>query len=842
MFRTTMAGLRAHKLRLLLTSLAITLGVGFITGTFVLTDTLQAGFTQQIAASADKVDVAVLPGEQQGGKPAYLRDDDLAKIRGAAGVADAQGLVQGSAALIGKDGKAVGDMPTTGIAIVRGRLDRTEITSGAAPAADDQVVIDKNTAKTRGFAPGDTVSVLDSHDKPHTFQLVGLFDVGVDQYLAYTGAVGFTPATARAMTGEKGFTEVDVAAAPGVTPEKLKSAVAAALPGKGHEVLTGKELASRLAKANGADTEVLAAGLLMFGLVAMFVAALVIYNTFNILVAQRAREMALLRCIGATRKQVFGSILLESAVVGLIASALGLLAGLGLGAGALLVFKAMGQAAEGAAVSLAPRTIAVALAVGVIVTVGAALMPARTATKVAPMAALRTQTDEQNFRTGVLRSVFAALFLLAGGGVTTFGIMKSPGQEALYIVMAGGVLTFFAVLILGPVIVRPLSAFAGWAPAKLFGVPGRLAMDNSRRNPKRSATTTVALTVGVTLMTLISVVTATTRATYTQKLDEQFPIDYMVSAQAGGSSGKQDQGVPRSIAAELRARPELASVVEVRRSDAKVGKGDRTFPVGTYSGPYQLALGQGSMRGFTGAAAVLSTSAAKDLAVRPGGTLALATPKSGRVEVKVVGTFDENSAPLPDIVVPDASFEEYFGHLQDERLLVNAKDGVAADVSRKAVEAAAHAYPTVKVLSSTEARGQFDQALDMVLMVITGLLGLAILISLLGIANTLSLSVHERTRESALLRALGLTRPQLRRMLSVEALILGLIGAIVGAVLGVTFGWAATHTMLAEVLFRVPVAQVLLFVALSGLAGVVAALLPGRRAARASIVGSLASD
>ncbi|GII61678.1 ABC transporter substrate-binding protein [Sphaerisporangium krabiense] len=838
MLKSTLAGLRAHKLRLLLTSLAITLGVGFIAGTFVLTDTLQSDVTQRIAASADKVDVAVLPAGPGGESPGRLDAKDLEKVRGVTGVAEAQGVVQGEAPLIGKDGKAVGDFPTAGVSIVTGRLARTTITSGVAPAAADQVVLDENTAKTRNFAIGDTVRVLGRDGKPASFRVVGLFDVGVDQRMAMTGAVGFTGATAQTMTGQKGFAEIDVAAAPGVSPQTLKASVAAALGGAGHTVRTGQELVDELAKANGADMRFITIGLLMFGVVAMLVAALVIYNTFNILIAQRARELALLRCIGATRKQVFGSVLLESVVVGVISSVLGLLVGYGLGAGAIAVAGAMGQDLPVVGVSLAPRTIALALAIGVLVTVGAALLPARTATRVAPIAALRSQTDEQTFRAGVLRTVFAALFLVAGVGATAAGVMAPPGPEALFIVMGGGALTFCAVLILGPVIVKPLSAFAGWLPAKLAGVPGRLAVDNARRNPKRSATTTVALTIGVTLMTLISVITATTRATISAQLDDQFPVDYMVMSQGSLSDRDAPAGVPPELSTALRARPELASVVQIRQREARVNGGE--YQVGTFEGPYKAVATKGTTRGFTGSTAMLNTSAAKELKASPGGTLALATPKGGTVDVKVIAIFDD-SAPLPAITVPADGFATWFGAMNDEQVLVNAKDGVGAVASRKAVEAAAQAFPAAKVLSSTEIRGQFDDMLDTMLMVISGLLGLAILISLLGIANTLSLSVHERTRESALLRALGLTRPQLRRMLSLEALIMGLIGAIVGVVLGGAFGWAATQTLVEDVLFRVPVTQVLLFVALSGLAGVLAALLPGRRASRASIVTSLAS-
>lgn len=581
--------------------------------------------------------------------------------------------------------------------------------------------------------------------------------------------------------------------------------------------------------------ESLTTGLLLFGLVAMLVAALVIYNTFNILVAQRAREMALLRCLGATRGQVFGSILLESATVGLLSSALGLLAGYGLGAATMAVLGALdAPLPTNASVALTPATMLSGLTLGLVVTVGAALLPARAATRVAPIAALRAQVEEQTFRTGVVRVVIAALFLVAGLGAAGFGaLVMDPGQMVpLIVVMAGGALTFLAVLILGPVLVKPLSALIGWIPAKLFGVPGRLAVDNSGRNPRRAATTTVALTIGVTLMTLISVVTASTRETMTAKLDNQFPIDYQLATQ------ERDAAVPRSVADDLRRSPDLASVVQIRRTKAKIS--GKSVEVGTFSGPIKTEMASGSMARLERGQVAVADHAAKQFGLRVGGTVAVRTAKAGTVTLRVVAVLDDGSS-LPTLTVAEQPFEEYFGQVPDALVMVNIKDGVPAAQARKVVDAAAAAYPMVQVTSATEVRGQFDDTLDMMLMIITGLLGLAILISLLGIANTLSLSVHERTRESALLRALGLTRPQLRRMLSVEALVLGLIGALVGVVLGGAFGWAAMRAMIEGAGFVVPVGQIALFVALSGLAGVLAAVLPARRAARASIVGSLAT-
>ncbi|MEV6865247.1 FtsX-like permease family protein [Streptosporangium subroseum] len=837
MLRTTLAGLRAHKLRLLLTSLAIALGVGFIAGTFVLTDTIEAGFSQKFSAAADKIDVSVLPvRDESTGVARPMSGAVLEKIRAADGVADAQGLVQGTSALIGKDGKAAGDVPTAGISIPEGSLNRTSITSGAAPKTATQAVLDENTAETRGFKIGDTIAVLDSKNAGHEFTVVGLFDAGLDQQLLYSGAVGYTTETAKAMTGAKGFREIDVLASEGVTQEAVRGSVAAAL-GAGYQVRTGEQYAADLAQGNGANTRLLTLGLLMFGLVAMFVAALVIYNTFNILVAQRTREMALLRCIGATRGQVFGSIVLESAVVGLLSSVLGLLLGYGLGAGALAVLAGAGTSLPTASPSLTARTIGLGLLIGLVVTVGAALLPARSATKVAPIAALRSHVEEHTFKAGLFRVIFAALLLVVGVGATVAGVSIEPGQAALLAVAAGGSFVFLAVLVLGPVIVKPLGAFVGWLPARLFGVPGRLAVDNSRRNPKRSATTTVALTVGVTLMTLIAVLTGTMRATFTQQLDEQFPVDYMVQTQDRGS------GLPRALAEDLRTRPELTSVVASRETSAKIGTKDEEYQVGAFTAgsDFRPKLDAGSIDVLRPGTAVVSDDVAKRLGVKVGDRVPVRTTKAGTVDLTIAGTFDSQQSNLTGVTVPAKEFDRYFGPVDDSWVMINAKDGVSPEQARKAVDAAAQPYPTAKVASSTELRGAFDEALDMMLMIITGLLGLAVLISLLGIANTLSLSVHERTRESALLRALGLTRPQLRRMLVVEALILGLIGALVGVVLGVTFGWAAGQTLAADVVFQLPVLQILAFVALSGLAGVLAAVLPARRAARASIVGSLAA-
>ncbi|MEV5408370.1 FtsX-like permease family protein [Thermopolyspora sp. NPDC052614] len=845
MLKTTLAGLRAHRLRLLLTSVAIALGVGFITGTFVLTDALQAGFDQTVTAAADKVDVAVRTPAADSETTPVIPLGVLEKVRSVPGVADAQGLVTGVTPLLGKDGKAVGSTATAGISISTGRLNRTVIVAGAPPAAADQAVLDDNTAKTRGFAVGDTITVLDHRDQRHTFRLVGLMDLGVQQDLAYRGAVGFTADTALRMTGVKGYSEIDVAAADGVTADQLRKAVRTTVrqaAGSSYPVITGAKLGKLLAKGNGVDSGLLAAFLLAFGLVALLVAALVIYNTFSILVAQRVRELALLRCIGSSRGQVFGSVLLEALVVGAIASVAGLLIGYGFGAGALAVLGALDLNLPQGVLTLEPRTIIVALAAGLLVTVAAAVLPARTATKARPIAALGAQTEEPTPKTGMLMRVCAAVLALLGAGLTAYGIVIKAGRDALFFVAAGGTLVFLSVLVIGPVIVRPLSAFVGWLPRRLFGVPGRLAVDNSRRNPRRAATTTIALTVGVGLMTLISVVTASSRAWLTSEIDEQFPVDYTVSAQY--RDGAREERVPRAIADDLRSRPEIDSVIEIRRATSEV-KGDDQ-EVGTVTAQalgteFRPATIAGDLRGLTPGTAAVVKGAAEYLHLGVGDTATIQVRGGRSVGLRIVAIIDSEVLPLPTFIVHERVFDDYFGRVGDSQILVNAKDGVPAATARLAVEAAAKPYPRAQVGSAAEVRGEFESALDMLLLIVAGMLALAVIISLLGIANTLALSVHERSRESALLRALGLNRSQLRHMLSIEALILGLVGALIGVVLGIVFGWAVVRAQADDVPFQVPVTHVLLLIAASGLAGVIAAMLPARRAARASIVGAIAS-
>jgi putative ABC transport system permease protein len=828
MLRTALAGLRAHKLRLLLTGVAITLGVGFISGTFVLTDTMDKGVAKTFARSADKVDIAVVPDERATeGLSASL----LQKVRSLPGVTEAQGAVKGEAALVGKNGKTVGDFPTMGMSVPSGRLLRYDVDKGRPPSNGGETVLDTKLAKREGFTVGDTVTVLDGKNRPHRFQVVGLVDFGIDQEASIFGAVGFDPATAARITGQKTYQEIDIAGA--VSKAAVKAAAGSAA------VYTGEELGAKLAKDAGADTKIIRAGLLIFALVAMLVSALVIYNTFAILVAQRMREMALLRCVGATRRQIFGGVLTESAAVGLTGSLLGIAAGVGLGQGALVLINRLNDRVALTAPSLAPRTVLIGLAVGVAVTVLSALLPARAATGVAPVAALRAETEPAGgrFRLGVRRTVLAVLFAAAGVAIGLFGALgMDKGESAMFVVAFSGCVFFLAVIAGMPALVRPLSRFAGAVPARLGGVPGRLAVANAQRAPRRTATTTIALTVGVGLMSLFAVVAASGKATATKELDEQFPVQFRVATQNG-------EDLPPALGDDLRERPEVEQVVEVRDKETKVNGEDASVTTVTASAWGTVAkpeMKAGAVSDLKPGTALVDEGTLHLPGWQVGKTLQVKT-RRGVTPVKITGVY-ELGGQFHGIIVPEADFARYFGAVDPAEIFVKTGDAVSADRARKAVDQAALPYPAAKVESTADFQERLEDAIDMLLMIFGGLLGLAIVIALFGIANTLTLSVVERTRESALLRALGLTRRQLRRMLSVEAVVMAVIGALTGVALGVVFGWAATSAMTEESVFSLPYLQIAGFVLLAGAAGTLAAVMPARRAARTSIVESLAHD
>ncbi|PDP84483.1 cell division protein FtsX [Glycomyces fuscus] len=923
MLRTTLAGLRLHKSRYVTTVLAILLGVMFVSGTMVFADTLNASYEKSVMGSATSVDAIAVPTEPEfdpeSTEPPEERvpftDEQLDAVRALPEVAEAGGTLRGEAVLLDDEGRATGFLPPRALGL--NGVSRFSADEGALPANGDEIALATSTSEQLGFTVGDTVTVLGPEGDKRDFTVSGLVEFGVDRSYSAAGAVVFDPDTAREMTGVTGYAEIDVLAAGGHTPQEAADAVAAEL-GAAADVRTGEEVGLLIAEESGGETELIRTALLLFAFVAMFVAGIVIYNTFAILIAQRQRELALLRCVGAKRGQVFRSVLTESAVVGLVSSALGVLAGVGVGmAGATYGGPLLGSG-ETVPVVVTPTAVLVGLAVGTVVTVFSALVPATRATRVAPLAALRTSATAAGLEkgTGRVRVVFGLLAFAVSAALIALTVNADMAQIGMVVVTAAALIAFVGVVVLGPLLVRGIVRVVG-VPLRKVGVPSMLAVDNSTRSPRRAATAMIALTVGATLITGYSVISASTEATMTRMLEEQFPVDYQITpqfsiqepgtatetaedpegtedpegseqtggaeqapaggeeaaageapadgaegpvepaettegaspaegsgAEAGAAQEQQNPTVPNEVRVALEGQPALGKVFG-QRSTRVEEHGDHGVSVYTYPG---AEIGtdltsdsvEGDVADMGPGKATVVESAADGAGV--GDTLTLPAEDGEELSVEIVAVVEDMQS-LSGVTLHPEDFAAAFPSVdEDDMLLVSAAEGADAAEVRDAVHTAVEDYPTMQVGSAAEMKNQFSEVLDIAFYTIAAMLGLAIIIAVFGISNTMALSVLERTRESALLRALGLARGQLRRMLSVEAVLLCLIGAGIGIVLGVVFGWAAGASVLPDMIFSVPFGQIAVFIVIAVLAGLLASVLPARRAAATSITGALASE
>jgi putative ABC transport system permease protein len=849
MLKTTIAGLRAHALRLLATALAIVLGVGFLAGTLIFGDTIKAALYDEFARAAQNVDVSVAPQDASGRSGATeLPLSTVDTVRDVPGVASVDGRMQETLPLLDRNGKLVGNDGQPGIAMSAGTVPALrpfDVTAGRVPSDATQAALDAATAARTKYAVGDTLTVLDTRQVRHTVTLVGIVDFGDSKQYAGDAVVILTPDAMTHLAGATGYSQVVVAAAAGVDQRHLAGRVSAALPGD--RVLAGDQYRDDLANDAINQLSGFIEVLLIFAIVACVVSAFVIYNTFTILIVQRMRDLALLRCVGASRGQLFGSVLLESMAVGLAGAVLGIALGTGLGYGLFRGLGALGSPVPSHAVVLRPGTVIVSVLVGVLVTTASALIPAVRATRVPPLAALRAMPlgTLSTGRRRILRAALAVLVGAAGTAVTVAGSTShGDAQAATLTVVAGGMVNFLAVLIASPLFVGPLTAALGWLPGRIFGTPARLAVANARRNPGRTAATTAALMIGVALMSAASVAIATVRTTATDQLTAHYPIDYLLQSAEHGHGAA---GIPVEVARRLREAPQLGTVAEVRLDAAtldgtrlELGTVDPTG-VALLTGGKAMPLVAGSVSDLRHGSVVLFTSAPAAKGRKVGDTVTLST-EGGRTGRFTVAALASGQSQIGDALVVWNDFAALHPALGDDSVLVKAANGVSPAASRAAVDSVTNDYPVVTVTSLADWRSEITKSVDALIAAVAALLGIAIVIALIGIMNTVSLSVFERTRESAMTRALGLTRGQLRATLLTEALLMGVVGALVGLSFGLLYGWATTRVMFtgfaAEV--TVPAGQLLAYLAIAGVAAVVAAVLPARRAARASIVAAMA--
>ena len=833
MLRATLRSLLARKLRLLLSATAVVLGVAFVSGALVLTDTLGRVFDDLFVSTGQKTDVEVRGKalfEGDGGTtrapvPASL----VPRLRQVPGVAAVTGDVIGYAQVVGKDGKAYGSNgpPTFGQ-----NFDDEPLTSaytlreGAGPGRDE-IAIDARTAEQTGYVVGDRVPVL-LPEGQDSFVLSGVFGFGENDNLGGASITAFEQGLAEELFAEPGeLFSVRLAATPDVDPDQLRTSVAQVLPAE-VEAVTGADSAQEQADEVKGFFGFFQTFLLVFAGIALFVGAFLIFNTFTILVAQRQRELALLRALGASRRQVTLSVVAESFLVGLVASVLGLGLGVGVARGLQALINSFGGALPSGPLVIASRTVLVSVLTGLLVTVAAALLPARRAAAVPPVAAMRdAAVPERSLRRG---TVVGAVLLVIGAAVLALGL-----QGEIALVGLGALVCFLAVAALSPLLSRPVARLVGAPLAR--AVPGRLGRLNAMRNPQRTAATAAALMIGLALVTAVGVLGASAKASVEKVVADSVGADVIV--QGGGF-----QGFPAAVADVIAGTDGVAAVDRVRTDQAQLGE-QTTFV--TAVAPEAIGRGvrlvavDGEMQVGPGSV-LLSQTQAKTSGVTVGDRIALRLARGGPSDLEVVGVYQDSQLVGPALLDLDTAAAG-FASRTDTALLVTAQDGTDTASLVAAAEAATVAYPTVQVLDQTAFIADTAGDIDVVLSIINVLLALSVLIAVLGIVNTLALSVLERTRELGLLRAVGLGRRQVRRMVTVEAVIVSVFGALLGIAVGSVFGIALQRALAEQGIteLRFPIGRLVLFVAVAALAGVVAALLPARRAARLDVLQAIAT-
>ena len=843
MLRATLKSLLGRKLRLVLSGLAVVLGVMFVAGAFVVTDTLgrsfdalfSEGFSQtDVAVSAKpKIAVSEMEGEQVA---APMPASAVTAVQTVPGVRSAVGVVEADGArVIGSDGKVLTSYgpPRMGRNWT-GESELLQVRAGRGPARDDEIAVNAAVAKAAGLHVGDRVGVLTLEPKK-TFTLVGVWgysgdrdSIGGLQEVAFT-----TPAAQRLMLGQKdGYTQITVRTAAGETPEAVRDRIAAKLGG-GYEVKTGEQLAAdssaQLKEALGFFNQIL----LGFAGVALFVGVFLILNTFSIIVAQRTRELALMRALGASRRQMIGSVMLEAVVIGLLAVVLGLAAGVGVGA--LLGWLFVQMSGDGfvlASVGVPLSAVLSSLIVGVVVTVVAAVLPALRAARIAPVAAMQDVATPDRPLTKV--SVTGAVIGAAGATVLGVGLY---GSESLWLILAGVLVSFVGIALLTPLISKPVVAALG----RLFSwsLPGRLGRLNSGRNPRRTAITAAALMVGIALVTGVTVVMDSAKTSLSAQAEDTIKAQVVIG---GEQNGPRPPTFDPAVLAQARKVPGVRQAAGVWNDQALIN-GKRSYVNATddlsrltdaYGAPALPALKPDQI--------AVSTQELAEHRWQVGTTLDVQLTRGEARRLTIAATYDQDALP-GSYLLPAAATKD-FGLPQPILGFVRLGDGVPVAQVLPQLKALVADSPEVAATDRSAFIAQQAEDFDTVITMVQVLLALAILIAVLGVVNTLALSVLERTRELGLLRAVGLGRAQTMRMVTVEAVVISVFGALLGVVVGAGLGAAVVRALNGEGIkdLVLPWSQMGLYLVLAALVGVLAAVLPSIKAARLNVLAAIAHE
>ncbi|GAA3978634.1 ABC transporter permease [Streptomyces plumbiresistens] len=842
MFRTALRNVFAHKARLLMTVLAVMLGVAFVSGTLVFTNTISEAYQKSSAKGFDHVDVAVEPEHQDSegdtvGKTAELTQPLLDESTKVPGAASAIGVVNGFTAIADKDGKLIGGGFQSQGGNYWGTKDtRYPLVSGHAPSGAGEVLIDSETAKRAGYEVGDTVRL--SVDGPVLDpKITGIFTTDDGNVAAGGSLALFDTATAQRLFGKTGtYDQIDVRAKAGVSQTALKAELDKALPKNLVETTTGEQLAADQAEMISSSMSGLKQGLLVFAGIALFVGTFIIANTFTMLVAQRTKELALLRAVGASRRQVTRSVLIEAFVVGVVAAVTGLAAGIGIGAGLRSLMGSLGATVPDGPLIVTPGTVGAALAVGVLVTMLAAWLPGRRAAKIPPVAAMSSLYAAATTKSLVLRNTLGALFSGAGIAVVLAATTMS-GSDGQAPMGLGAVLLIIGVFILTPLLSRPLIAAA--APVlRVFGVSGKLARQNSVRNPRRTAATASALMIGLTLITGMTVMAGSLQKSIDKMAASAIKADYVVSM-ANGNELSPD------VEKKLGRIDDVTATSPLRNAPSRID-GETEYLTGvtgsTIGELTDLKVDSGAFK-VGGTQVVVDDTTATSHGWKAGSSFTVSYEDGKKQKLAVAGVYEGNEM-IQGIILDNATLSPHQSDPADMQVMVKTSDGTSG-ATKDQLEKALGSNPAIKVQDKKDLSDEIAQMFTLMLNMLYGLLAMAVLVAVLGVINTLAMSVFERSQEIGMLRAIGLDRRGIKRMVRLESLVICLFGGVLGIGLGVFFGWAAGELLgssLATYELVLPWARMAVFLLLAATVGVLAALWPARRAGRLNMLAAIKSE
>jgi putative ABC transport system permease protein len=852
--KVTFAGLLAHKLRLALTAFAIVLGVSFVSATLTLSNGLQNTFDSIFTSQSTGVAVVVRGHVEQGGQNGGFSDAHrpvpsslLPTVQHVSGVATAQGVVfRAGATLLDPSGKPYatsGGPPEFATNwIVDPTLSPYRLRTGSAPTHADDVVIDAATASAHHLLVGQHIQYVFNGGPKQDFIVSGIAGYGSADSLAGATISLFRLDVAQQELGLQGkFDQIDAGASPVISETELRDRVAASLPSYAEAATEATVIGQQV---SGIDSffSILRTILLVFALIALFVGSYIIINTFSILIAQRTRELALLRALGATRGQVFRLVLVEALITGFVASAVGVVAGLFLAHGLYAAVSSIGSGLPKADLALQASTVIIGMVLGTVITVVASILPARKASRVSPVEAIREAGDQAQ-PLGTRRIIAGALVTVVGAILIALGLFAGTGA-AFQLLGLGALLLYLGISSLAPLTVVPIAGLLGIPIARFRGTPGKLARTNAIRAPRRAAATAAALMIGVSLVVGIAVLTESAKASTKVALQQALKADYLVFATGGGGQG----GISPTTTAALARDPHFSAVGDLKQGTILVG-GSSTSVFAANPANYQdfftLDVASGDPNSLGNANTIfLDETEASNHGWHVGDVIAVNFPAVGMTVNERIGCVFNPNAITTGYMISSQQYATYFPEPQTFIILVRAAPGVTHSAGMAALDQDLTAFPTLKAYDQASFLALQSQALDQLTSAIDVFLVMAIVIAALGIVNTLALSIIERTRELGLLRAIGLTRNQTRTMVRWESVLIAFLGLILGVIVGIVLGAAVVRALAFTGLGHISVPFVsLLWYAIGALViGLAAAILPARRAARLNVLEAISTE